>query len=232
MILPAPIRAVAFDAVGTLLFPDPGAPAVYESAARRLGLPREGLLDRLRASYLAEEEIDRAAGWVTSEAREIARWRAIVAASIPGSDERLFRELYEHFADPGSWRVAPDATATFDALLSCGYGIVLASNYDSRLDRVLDGKPELTPLRPALISAQVGVRKPGGAFFAKLATRLGVAPREVAYVGDDYGNDFVGASDAGMHAVFLDPANRRPEVTPRLANLAKLRAGERPPPAA
>ena len=148
MTLPAPIRAVAFDAVGTLLFPDPGAPAVYEAAARRLGLPHAGLLDRLRASYLAEEDVDRAAGWVTSEAREVARWRAIVAASVPGSDESLFRELYDHFAAPDSWRVAPGAAPAIAFLQSCGYRLVLASNYDSRLDRVLDGKPELAPLRP------------------------------------------------------------------------------------
>ena len=222
MILPARARAVAFDAVGTLLFPDPGAPAVYEAAARRLGLPHEGVLARLTASYRAEEEIDRAAGWVTSEEREIARWRAIVAASVPGSGGGLFDELYGHFADPAAWRVAPDAAATIAGLQSRGYGLVLASNYDSRLDRVLDGKPELAPLRPALISGQVGVRKPGAAFFARLAERLGVAPGEIVYVGDDYGNDFVGATAAGLTAVLLDPAGRRPGVTPRAAALAEL----------
>ena len=220
--IPPHTRAVAFDAVGTLLFPTPGAPAVYEAAARRLGLPHDGLLEHLRDSYLCEEAIDRAAGWVTSEEREVARWRAIVAATVPGSGEDLFRELYEHFAGPAAWELAPDAGETIDMLVSSGYAVVLASNYDSRLDRVLDGHPALAPLRPALISAQIGVRKPGAAFFDKLAERLGVAAGEVLYVGDDYGNDFVGAGNAGMHAVLLDAGNRRPEVNPRISRLSEL----------
>lgn len=222
MILPTQMRAVVFDAVGTLLHPAPSAPVVYEMAVKRCGWPHEGLLDRLRASYLAEEAIDQANGWRTTEAREILRWQRIVAATVPESGDALFQELYYHFAQPDAWRVTPDAAATIEELSSRNYKLLLASNYDSRLDQVLDGKPELAPLRPALISAAIGWRKPGQAFFDRVAGRLALAVHEIAYVGDDYGNDFVGASEAGMHAILHDPLNRRPEVAPRVTTLREL----------
>ncbi len=61
------VRAVYFDAVGTVLHPDPGAPAMYATAAARYGLPADpdAILTRFRAAYLHEEETDARAGWVT-----------------------------------------------------------------------------------------------------------------------------------------------------------------------
>ncbi len=221
--IPAGARAVAFDAVGTVLHPAPGAPAVYAAAAERRGLDPAGLLDRLRDSYLAEEDRDRAAGWVTGEAREVARWRRIVRDTLPGGGPDLFHELYHHFATPSAWTCPPDAAPTFAALQGRGLKLALASNYDSRLEPVLAGRDELAPLRGrVVISSRVGVRKPGAAFFAKLCEMLGCEPGEVVYVGDDYGNDFVGARDAGLHAVLLDPAGKRPGAAPRIARLGEL----------
>ena len=73
------VRAVFFDAVGTVLVPDPPAPVVYAGVAARFGVRADAgdLRERFRAAFRAEEEADRRAGWSTSEAREEARWRAI-----------------------------------------------------------------------------------------------------------------------------------------------------------
>lgn len=223
-VLPAGIRAVFFDAVGTVLHPVPGAPVVYAQAAGRYGLDPGGLLDRLRTSYLAEEEIDRVAGWVTSEEREIARWRRIVRDTLPGAPAGCFDELYQHFAQPRAWAVPPDAAPTFAALQERGLVLGLASNYDARLESVLAGRPELDLLkRHVVISSRIGVRKPAAAFFAQIVAAAGCPARAVAYVGDDLGNDFRGAAAAGMHAVLLAPAGRHPDVTgPRATGLGEL----------
>ncbi len=223
-VLPAGIRAVFFDAVGTVLHPVPGAPVVYAQAAARYGLDPAGLLDRLRVSYLAEEDIDRRAGWATSEEREIARWRRIVRDTLPGAPPECFDELYQHFARPEAWAVPPDAAPTFAALQERGLVLGLASNYDARLEAVLAGRPELDLLkRHVVISSRIGVRKPAAAFFARVAEAAGCPAGLVAYVGDDLGNDFRGATAARMHAVLLAPPGRYPEVKgPRVAGLGEL----------
>src|SRR5207253_3715625 len=59
------VRAVVFDAVGTLITPDPPAPAVYAEVGRKFGsrLGVEVIAARFRAAFRAGEETDRAAGW-------------------------------------------------------------------------------------------------------------------------------------------------------------------------
>src|SRR5262245_49394151 len=135
--IPQTARAVFFDAVGTLLFPDPPAPVIYAEAASRQGLTvsAEDVRSRFLAAYRAEEAADRLAGWVTSEAREVARWQRIVAESLPGvpDPDACFRELFAHFARPAAWRVDPHAEPVFANLLGSSVVLGIGSNYDSRL---------------------------------------------------------------------------------------------------
>src|SRR5437879_5731737 len=96
------IKAVFFDAVGTLIFPRPSAPAVYAEVAHRHGLDlaTDVIRDRFLAAFRAEEETDRVAGWVTSEERERTRWRRIVTETLVGvfDPDACFHELFEHFS--------------------------------------------------------------------------------------------------------------------------------------
>ncbi|MBX9579502.1 MAG: HAD family hydrolase [Gemmataceae bacterium] len=221
------IRAVFFDAVGTLTHPDPGAVAVYAAAARRRGIDLSPDLIRSRfwAAYRAEEEADRAAGWVTSEAREEARWRRIVAESLPevSADPSLFPELFGHFARPEAWRVDPDAAGVFAELRTRGKTLGVGSNYDARLLGVAAGHPPLDPAALSyVVSAAVGWRKPGRGFFDAVVREAGCDPGEILFVGDDLDNDYHGATAAGLRAVLLDPRGRHPDIPDRIRGLADL----------
>ena len=221
------IRWVFFDAVGTLIHPDPGAVAVYTDAARRRGVDLSPDLIRSRfwAAYQAEEEVDRAAGWVTSEAREEARWRRIVAESLPevAADPTLFPELFGHFGRPEAWRVDGDAAGVFAELLTRGKSLGVGSNYDARLLSVAAGHPQLDPAAlPFVVSAAVGWRKPGAGFFAEVVRVAGVPAGDLLFVGDDLDNDYHGATAAGLRAVLLDPRSRHPGVPNRITRLADI----------
>ena len=52
-------------------------------------------------------------------------------------------------------------------------------------------------------SAAWGVEKPDPEFFARVAAVAGLAPADIAYVGDRVDNDVMPAKAAGMTAVFL-----------------------------
>jgi putative hydrolase of the HAD superfamily len=225
------IRAVFFDAVGTLLFPRPSAVLVYSGVALRLGvhITHDEIRDRFLAAYRAEERIDRDASWVTSEEREVARWRRIVANTLLEVPDTAtcFRELFEHFAKPASWTVNPDAGAVFTGLQDRGITLGLASNYDARLWSVVKGHPELAPLRErVVVSAAVGYRKPAAEFFREVVRVAGCDPGEILFVGDDIENDYEGATAAGMNPVLLqarpDPIAPPPQVPHWIASLAEL----------
>ena len=88
--IPSTVSAIFFDAVGTLLHPEPAVPSVYAALGERFGsrLTGPALLERFRNSFHIEDIHDRTMGYRTSEEREIQRWQRIVAA-LGQSDDWL-----------------------------------------------------------------------------------------------------------------------------------------------
>lgn len=180
---------------------------------------------RFVAAFTKQEAIDRTRGWATQEEREIARWRAIVREvlnDVPDS-EACFETLYQHFSQPDAWRCDPDTEETLSRLSSQGYVLGMASNFDSRLKSIVAGLKPLQPLHHVVISSLVGWRKPALPFFQRLGTVVGISLEQILYIGDDYDNDYVGASQAGLHVVLLDPRGQQPiPGTQRLRRLRDL----------
>src|SRR5436190_12472008 len=131
------IRAVFFDAVGTLITPEPSPAEVYHAVGRRHGtrLPLGEIARRFVSAFRAEEVIDRENGWRTDEVREERRWRDIVAAVLEDvvDGEECFRELWLHFSRPDAWRCLAGVGPTLAALEARGLVLGVASNFDGRL---------------------------------------------------------------------------------------------------
>jgi putative hydrolase of the HAD superfamily len=205
--IPSDIKAVFFDAVGTLIHPEPAAPVVYARVGQALSsrLTADEIAVRFRTAFAREEAVDRTDGLRTSEERERRRWRHIVGEVLGdvSDPERCFEELFAHFGRPGAWRCDPNAAAVLAELERQAYVLGMASNYDARLRSVLAGLAELRPLRHVVISSEVGWRKPAAEFFAALCARVGLPPSAILYVGDDPVNDYDGATAAGLRAVVV-----------------------------
>lgn len=225
--IPPGTRAVFFDAVGTVLFPCPTAPVVYAEVAARAGLrlSPDAVRDRFLDAYRVQEAADRAAGWGTSEERERDRWHTIVTSTLRGvtDPDACFAELYEYFSKPAGWRVGEDAAEVVAALRDRGFVVGMGSNYDARLWSVLDGFPELAPLRErTVVSAAVGFRKPAREFFREVARVAGCDAGQILFVGDDIDNDYIGATAAGLNAVVLDTGRDAPALSNRIIRLGEL----------
>jgi putative hydrolase of the HAD superfamily len=204
------IRAVFFDAVGTLLFPRTPVSRTYAEHGSRHGsnVTEDQVQLAFREAFARQEVADEAAGWRTDEARERARWRAIVADALPGANsDACFPGLWEWFSTPAAWVVPSDVRLVLRSLADRGLVVGVASNFDSRLFRLVDSFPELAPVRGrCVISSLVGWRKPARQFFDALVEAAGCERGRVLYVGDDVRNDLHGATAAGLRAVLLDPA--------------------------
>ena len=207
------VRWLAFDAVGTLIAPEPPVAQAYWAIGRQFGsqLPVEEVGRRFSRVFRETEQNDCApdsgpARFTTSEEREEARWREIVARVLDDVSDRetCFRELHAHFARPLAWRCFEDVAPALARLAACGYRLAFASNFDGRLDTVRAGIPELGRIEQCVVSARVGVRKPSPEFYRALCETLREQPAQVLMVGDDWINDIVGAREAGLPAVLLD----------------------------
>src|SRR5712692_9417717 len=194
------VRAVVFDAVGTLIFPDPPAPVVYTQVGARYGskLDANSIRPRFEIAFRAEDEIDRRQDWRTSEERERERWRKIVARVLNdvADPETCFQALFDHFSKPEAWRCDPSTRAVLSGLAKSGIKVGLASNYDSRLRFVLAGKRDLAAIQWICISSEIGWRKPSPKFFEAVSHSAEMPPENILFVGDDFENDMEGAFKA------------------------------------
>lgn len=213
------IRAVVFDAVGTILEPNPRPADVYAQIGARHGskLPSSFIASAFRKAFDSQEQHDLTQGLVTSELRELARWRNIVSAVLHDVDpiEVCFQELWNHFGQPAHWKLTSNVENIFASLRGRGMRLAVASNFDCRLRNVLGGIPEHRLIDELVISSEVGWRKPAPQLFASVCQRLGCAPSEILFIGDSVANDYVGATAAGMPALLLDEAGRHVQTTCR-----------------
>lgn len=209
------VEAVLFDAVGTLIEPDPPVAIAYESVGKRFGSALTGaeILQRFRAAFARQEQLDEAEfGGTTDEARERRRWQTIVAEVFAdvADGESLFAALWRHFAEPASWRLCPGAAECWRTLELRGLTLGIASNFDGRLEGVCQGLQPLDGCRQLFISSQLGIRKPHPAFFAAIAAQLQLEPERLLLVGDDLTNDYQAARAAGWQSLLIDPKEAHP----------------------
>lgn len=222
--IPSSCRALFLDAVGTLIHPQPDAIEVYKEVGRRHGylLDRSTLAHRFRQKFDEEERRDAATGWRVSEEREKQRWAAIVHGVFVESKavEPIFRELWDHFRRPTAWQVSEDAAEVIASAKLEGLIVGVASNFDSRLHRILDGLPPLAGLQHRIISAEIGWRKPSGRFFEAVIHAANCLPEQIVFVGDRPDNDVAGAEAAGLLPILF--SDRRSEKSPGRV-IARLR---------
>jgi len=201
------VRAVFFDAGGTLIFFD-----------------RRFLLDVVRAQGVdvadhAFIDADRAATAHAAErmrsghaSDDLARWRAY--------GERLLQELgcgesaaeavgealrERHLAGTLWTHVEPGTAALLELLRERGYSLYIVSNADGRMADFLRLAGLLEHFDEVFDSAIVGAEKPDPAIFRHACERAGIEPEEAIHVGDILEFDVLGARAAGVHPVLFDP---------------------------
>jgi putative hydrolase of the HAD superfamily len=207
--------------------PEPSVAEAYAQAARRQGIHLDARTvgERFR-HHFGEDEVDEMRGpLATDEAAERRRWWRIVRRCLPevADVERAFEELWDHFGASEAWRAYPDAAPALQRIDRAGIGVVVASNFDRRLRAVLAGLEGLGRWAgSAVISSEVGRRKPHPVFYRAACERLGLSPESVLCVGDDPENDGRGPHRAGLRAVLIDRAGRASTDLPTLPSLRAL----------
>ena len=197
------IRAVLFDAVGTLIHPVPDVHEVYAAAGRRFGSRHDAasIQTRFRQAFAKHDVHGR-----TNEQHERARWRHIVTEvfdDVPAAAESLFTELWDHFADPGHWTLYEDVLPIWNLLRERNMVICIASNFDARLESICRGVRPLDEADHVFCSSAVGFTKPHREFFAHVVRELGLETNQLLMVGDSLENDVEAAHAAGWQAIWI-----------------------------
>jgi putative hydrolase of the HAD superfamily len=212
------IRAVTLDVGGTLIEPWPSVGHVYAEIADRHGIPG-----------LAPEDLTGrfARAWRKAENFRYRRldWAALVDATFldltPRPPSRtFFRELYERFTEPNAWRIFDDVLPALERLRSYGIQLGVISNWDTRLEPLLENLGLQGFFDVVVVSCHVRSCKPERRIFRSAARRLGISPTNILHVGDNWEMDVLGARRAGFRALQLDRA--RPSGRGRIRSLVEL----------
>jgi putative hydrolase of the HAD superfamily len=224
------VRAVLFDAGGTLVHPD------WERLARLAttagGAGREFIaadLGRKFKEMMCAIDASMERGEPAPEDSHRRNWvfRRVYRALDLDDDtcENLSVRIDATHAERHLWSAPdPDASEVLAALREAGLRIAVISNTeDGRLEELLDLVELTAHFEFFLDSHVVGERKPDAAIFQLALKRLGIEPGQAVYIGDSYGHDALPALRLGMRAVLLDPLDLYPDsVCPRIRNLGEL----------
>jgi putative hydrolase of the HAD superfamily len=116
--------------------------------------------------------------------------------------ERLVDDYNRHYRDHA--RVFDGAAETLAALRGRGIKLGIVSNgWTDFQMRTVDGCGLRDLVDAILISEAEGLRKPDSRLFERAAERLGVAPRDCLFVGDNPAADILGAHAVGMRTAWF-----------------------------
>jgi putative hydrolase of the HAD superfamily len=212
----ARLRAVFFDAGGTLFHVRGSVGSIYAAEARRFGVHVDP--EELQIAFLAAFHAAPPLAFPGVPATEIERhervwWKRIVRRAFEGhtfSDfDAFFDDLFAGFASPAWWVVFPDVEPTLARLRAAGLILGIISNFDGRAESILQGLGLESFFDSLTLSGRVGFAKPDRRIFEHALRRHGLEPEEALHAGDSSEEDVEGAQRAGMRGVLVQRAGGR-----------------------
>ena len=206
------IKAVFFDAAGTLIKPARSVGESYAAIAAKHGkeVSSTNITERFRTCFDAAPRLAfPGATEDTVAALERDWWKSLVAQVFePWSPfvrfEEYFAELFAYFASPNAWTLYPEVLETLTSLKERDLILDVISNFDSRLVRILDGLGAGAQFENIFVSSRVGYAKPDRRIFNAALSCHGLAPAQALHVGDSEINDLSGANQAGLKGILVE----------------------------
>jgi putative hydrolase of the HAD superfamily len=217
-------RVVVLDAEGTLFTLAEPMGVTYARVIQSFGVSLDSsVLQRslektwrsFQARYLRVDDAYR-----TSDVEERRTWLAFARAAVEHACEtrgpsvrvtdEMVHAIYDRFAEGDTRRIREGVDEFLTTARSAGLSLVVLSNNDSRLFRVLDDLNLSRYFDRVFPTSKIGFKKPSPQCFARVTSSLGVAPEEILSLGDDLQNDYFAPKAAGWRAILLgettDPA--------------------------
>jgi HAD superfamily hydrolase (TIGR01549 family) len=217
------INTIYFDLDGTLRHNQPSFLEALADFNTQLGLPTEIATSqqghRWLHSYwaqspqlLADRDTfgeDELAFWTNHSCRylEASGCQHDQARELAPQLTECMREEYSP-ADT----LADQAHEILSQLQKAGYRLGVISNRDAPFDEQLQSLGILTYFEYSLAAGTIDSWKPEPLIFEHALAQMGIRPEQAAYVGDNYFADVVGAQNAGILPVLIDPVNLFPEA--------------------
>ena len=210
------IKAIFLDAAGTLIHPSESVGEGYSRVAGRFGvnLVPESVNLAFKKTWKSSPPPSYPNG--PSDDDDRSWWRNIVQSVFaecleiplsPSDFAEIFEAIYAYYARPDSWGVFPEVESVITKLTQMGLPVIVVSNFDPRLRKILSGHDLTKHFHDIVISSEVGSYKPDSQIFLRACKSIDLPPSACLHVGDDPQADLEGAESAGLLAHLI----KRPE---------------------
>ncbi|MGC2542343.1 MAG: HAD family hydrolase [Candidatus Sulfotelmatobacter sp.] len=194
-------RVIFFDVGNTLLFPNRAKMLAPIAGERHPTLEQwQALERRTKAEFDHEMRSGRA---------DPGFWRIFHSHLLEELDEsrnELLQELVRNMQNSANWdQILPGTRSALERIRG-KFRIAVISNADGKIRSVLSRCGIADCFESITDSGTVGFEKPCPEIFEAALRSMNARPDESLYVGDVYSVDYVGARNAGMHAVLMDVA--------------------------
>ena len=214
------IKAILFDAAGTLFYLTKTVGDHYAYVGREVGLDLDA--QKLESAFQSawQQMPRRPAIDGPRENDDKGWWRELVgrvfdqvAPSLSELDRDNFFEIaYEHFAEAGVWKLYPEVLDALEQLRK-RFQLAVISNFDGRLRFILQHLGISNYFSHIFISSELGADKPDPEIFRRALKIMHLDANEVLHVGDDPERDQKAAKEAGLLVFQLDrPRNSLREL--------------------
>jgi putative hydrolase of the HAD superfamily len=223
LLSPNGITTILFDLDGTLRYNLPSSTQVFLDYAVTLGLEDspEKRLDAMRWTHyywanLSELQQDEktygrneAVFWANYARLHLEAFGA--SAELAAELAPLMHEYMKNEHKPVEY-VPADVPVMLHTLKEAGFRLGVLSNRVDPCQSVLELLGLTRYFDLALVAGEVACWKPDPEIFFHALKRLGTAPEQAVYVGDNYYADIVGAQRAGLRPVLIDPDGVFPDA--------------------
>jgi putative hydrolase of the HAD superfamily len=225
------IKAIFFDAAGTLIKPARRVGETYAVLAQKYGVEPSAaeITERFRLCFHSAPPLAfPGTPAMRIEDLERAWWKELVRRVFEPWDgfqrfDDYFAELFAYFAQPDAWALYPEVAETLPVLERRGLVLSVISNFDSRLIGILQGLGAAHWFEHIFVSSRVGYAKPDRQIFHTALERHSLEAGDALHVGDSEEKDLLGANRAGLKGVLVERNGAgNSNLSPRITSLRSI----------
>ena len=229
----SPIKAIFFDAVGTLFDVKGSVGEIYAQYAKKYGVSDSNeMVAALNRAFKETMKTLPAPVFAVDRPEKLKQcerlwWFDVVHAvyyrvgMFEGFDD-FFDEVFDAFGRATHWQLFPETRDVMMQLKEQGFELGIITNFDSRFFQIARALEIDQFFDSVTISSLAGAAKPASKIFSYALDQHMLTPDEVVHVGDDPIEDFEGARQAGFHGILIDRSETATHDDHKLPHLSPL----------
>jgi len=226
-------KVIFFDAMGTLFDLNTSVGEIYQKFALKYGVKvdLEALNNAFSISFKSASPLAfKVADLEIIKQQEFNWWKNVVEITFSQisplenfSDfTGFFREIYTYFGTKEPWYIFSDVIPTLEKCQNQGIQLGIISNFDTRLNQVLNHLNLADYFDTITISSVAGFAKPDQNIFKLALKKHDFPAQQTLHIGDSIIEDYHGAKNTGINSFWLNRRGVLQNIENQLPNLSSL----------